>query len=80
MKLEEDIHQIDNRILYQCCEDIKIWQTSGVLPYHSTLSKIAKDYEMEPRDVENMVLDEVVDRHRDIISLIVKNRISVFLK
>lgn len=80
MKLEEDIHQIDNRILYQCCDDIKIWQASGVLPYPSTLSKIAKDYDMEPRDVENMVLDEMVNRHRDIISLIVKNRINAFLK
>lgn len=80
MQLKDEIQLLDNKVLYQCCNDIKQWKSTGVLPNPSILLKMADDYNVNARDMENAVLDEVVHRHKDIISMILKNRIKDFLK
>lgn len=80
MQLKDEIQLLDNKVLYQCCNDIKQWQATGVLPNPSILLKMADDYNVNARDMESAVLDEVVHRHKDIISMILKNRIKDFLK
>ena len=78
MQLKDKVKMLDDKVLYQCCNDIELWQSTGVLP--SILLKLADDYNADARDLENTILDEVVHRHKGLISMILKNRINDFLK
>lgn len=80
MQLKDKVKMLDDKILYQCCNDIELWQSTGVLPKPSILLKLVDDYNADTRDLENVILDEVVHRHKGLISMILKNRINNFLK
>lgn len=80
MQLKDKVKMLDDKILYQCCNDIELWQSTGVLPKPSILLKLVDDYNADTRDLENAILDEVVHRHKALISMILKNRINDFLK
>ena len=80
MQLKDKVKMLDDKILYQCCNDIELWQSTGVLPKPSILLKLVDDYNADTRDLENVILDEVVHRHKGLISMILKNRINDILK
>lgn len=80
MQLKDEVKMLDDKVLYQCCNDIELWQSTSMLPKPSILLKMADDYNADTRDLENAILDEVVHRHKGLISMILRNRINDFLK
>lgn len=78
-ELEDTIKGLTNERINEVAVDIYDYQSTGVLRDDSFLSEMAEIFQISVRDVEYYVLEELKDRYKKIVLLLLKNRTSDFL-
>lgn len=78
--MKEDIHNLRDSDLISMCKDSFNWQKTGLLANDSALLRYANQYKYNPRDLEDEILNEAAARYKDVVSLLMINRPSIFIK
>lgn len=60
--------------------DIYDYQATGILRDDSFISEMAGVFQISVRDVEYYILNELTDRYKKLVLLLMKNRINEFLQ
>lgn len=78
-ELENTIKGLTDERINKIAVDIYDYQNTGVLRDDSFLSETAEIFQISVRDVEYYVLEELRDRYKKLVLLLLKNRTSDFL-
>lgn len=78
-ELEDTIKGLTDERINEIAVDIYDYQNTGVLRDDSFLSETAEIFQISVRDVEYYVLEELRDRYKKLVLLLLKNRTSDFL-
>lgn len=78
-ELNDTIKELTDEKINEVAVDIYVYQCTGILRDDSFISKMAKKFQISVRDVEDYVLEELMDRYKELVLLLLKNRISDFL-
>lgn len=78
-ELEDTVKGLTDERINEVAVDIYDYQSTGVLRDDSFLSEMAEIFQISVRDVEYYVLEELKDRYKKLVLLLLKNRTSDFL-
>ncbi len=78
-KLEETIKGLTDERINEVAVDIYDYQSTGILRDDSFINEMSEIFEISVRDVEYYVLNELSDRYKKIVLLLMKERTSDFL-
>lgn len=78
-ELEDTVKGLTDERINEVAVDIYDYQCTGVLGEDSFLGEMAEVFQISVRDVEYYVLEELKDRYKKLVLLLLKNRTSDFL-
>ena len=78
-ELKDTIKGLTDERINEVAVDIYDYQSTGILRDDSFLSETAGIFQISVRDVEYYVLEELKDRYKKLVLLMMENRASDFL-
>lgn len=78
-ELEETIKGLTDERINEVAVDIYDYQATGILREESFINEMSEIFEISVRDVEYYVLNELSDRYKKIVLLLMKERTSDFM-
>lgn len=78
-ELKDTIRGLPDERLIETANEIFDYQNTGIIAEDAYINEMAHIYEISNRDVEYHVLEELSNRYRKLILLLMKNKMSEFL-